>query len=257
MAELILSNVAVAIGSKLVVHDVSFNLKPGEFAVLLGANGAGKTTLLRAALGLIPVQSGAVRLDGDNPINLKPEARARKAAYLPQTRPLAWPLLVRDVVALGRFAHGAGIGHLKGADAAAVHRALESCELVDLADRTADTLSGGERARMHIARAFAAEAPLFLADEPIAALDPLHAWRVMDLLAQYAKRGGAALAVIHDPALAAQFASRIIVLRDGRVIADGAPMETLTAGLMAETYGVRADIASVSGGLTVRLSGPA
>ncbi len=256
MVELVLSNVGVAIQGRRILEDVNLKIGAGEFVVLLGANGAGKTTLLRAALGLTPLASGQVRLDGADPALLKPAARARKAAYLPQTRPLAWPLLVRDVVALGRFAHGAGIGKLKGRDAEAVERALLACELDDLAHRGADTLSGGERARMHIARALAAEAPLVIADEPIAALDPLHAWRVMDLLAQHAADGGAALAVVHDAALAARFASRIAVLKAGRLIADGPPGEVITAGMLAEAYGVQADVTMISGVLSIIVKGP-
>ncbi|MEL7488835.1 MAG: ABC transporter ATP-binding protein, partial [Pseudomonadota bacterium] len=170
----------------------------------------------------------------------------------PQIRPLAWPNTVRDVVALGRYAHGAALGRLGGADADAVNRAIAACNLGALAGRRADTLSGGELARMHCARAFAAEAPLLVADEPTAALDPRHQFRILDLIADFVARGGGALVVLHDVEMAARYASRLIWMKDGRIIADGAPASTLNAERMETVYGVRAQI----DGVNVRMKGP-
>ena len=164
---------------------------------------------------------------------------------------------MRDVVALGRFAHGGNLGALRGPDRDAVERALTACELQDLAHRNADTLSGGERARMHIARALAAEAKVLFADEPVAALDPLHAWRVMELIADFAAKGGAALTVLHDPALAGRFCSRIIGLKDGRVVADGPPREVLSPDFLAEIYGAAFEIAWTGGAPSLVMTGPA
>lgn len=224
------------------VDTVSFALRGGEFVALLGPNGAGKTTLLRAILGLGRRASGRVTID-DKPVGrMRTGQRARAMAYLPQSRPLAWPVSVRNLVALGRFAHGAGAGRLSDTDADAVDQALAACELTSFANRASDTLSGGELARVHVARALAARAPIVLADEPVAALDPKYQHQVMGILADFVAKGGAALVVIHDVGLAAQYASRLIWMRDGQILADGGVEHTLTPQRMADVYGVTAQI---------------
>ncbi len=229
----------VQTGHTALVQEASFALNSGELVALLGPNGAGKTTLLRAALGLQNPSSGAAYLEGQDTQTLSANLRARQIAYLPQTRPLAWPSRVIDIVALGRFAHGANLSDLRGQDAHAVQRAMIACDIDDLADRQADTLSGGELARVHCARAFAAEAPLLIADEPVAALDPRHQFRIMDLFKSYVSEGSGALVVLHDIALAARYADRLIWMKDGRIVADGPPSETLTEARLAEIYGVK------------------
>jgi iron complex transport system ATP-binding protein len=253
MGELRADALSVRAGERTVVRDATFTLQRGALTVLLGPNGAGKTTLVRALAGLAKPAAGAALLDGAPVASIPPTVRARRIAYLPQSRPLAWPLRVRDVVALGRFAHGAAAERLSGADAQAVDTALADCALTDLADRTADTLSGGEAARMHLARALAAQAPILLADEPVAALDLRHQWEVMTLLQRFAQRGGAALAVVHDVALAARFADTLIWLHDGAVSAMGPPAQTLTTERLRAVYGMRAEVT----GSEVRLLGPA
>ena len=251
MIDLRAQDLTVRAGETCLIDGVSFELKPGELVAVLGPNGAGKTTLLRAALGLIAPDAGVSRLAGQDVASLSPMTRARQIAYLPQTRPLAWPNTVRDVVALGRFSHGAVLGRLHGADAAAVARALAACDIAELATRKVDTLSGGEAARVHCARAFAAEAPLLIADEPVAALDPRHQFRVMDLIAGFVAEGGGALVVLHDVALAARYASRLIWMKHGRIVADGPPAETLSAARLADIYGVKARV----DGLRVEIEG--
>ncbi|MEL7482646.1 MAG: ABC transporter ATP-binding protein [Pseudomonadota bacterium] len=252
MTELVASDLTLRVKDAVLVDAASWSLKPGEFVALLGPNGAGKTSLLRVSLGLEPASSGAVTLGGDDIAVLTPSIRARRIAYLPQIRPLAWPNTVRDVVALGRFSHGAALGRLGKADAEAVDRAIAACDLVEFAHRSADTLSGGELARMHCARAFAAQAPLLIADEPTAALDPRHQFRILDLIAEYVAKGGGALVVLHDIQMAARYASRLIWMKDGHIIADGTPSETLTAERLEDVYGVRASV----DGLTVHMDGP-
>ncbi len=252
MTELRAEALTLRRGDATVVADADLHLAPGRCVALLGPNGAGKTSLLRAALGLEPATSGRATLDGVDTAALSPTERARQLAYLPQTRPLAWPSRVRDVVALGRFAHGAALGRLRGADAAAVERALTACGLDKLADRRVDTLSGGELARVHCARAFAAEAPLLVADEPTAGLDPRRQFQILDLIRAFVAEGGGALVVLHDVGLAARYADRLIWMLDGRVVADGPPSETLTPARLAEVYGVRARVA----GAAVVLEGP-
>jgi iron complex transport system ATP-binding protein len=257
MSRLSVANVGWAANGRAIVDGASFALAAGELVALLGPNGAGKTSLVRLALGLLPSPPGAVTIDDAPLAGLDAAARARQLAYLPQQRPLAWPQRVRDVVALGRFAHGVALGRLGGADADAVARALAACDIAPLADRPADTLSGGEMARVHLARALAAEAPLILADEPIAALDPRHQHEVMALFRGFADRGGGALVVLHDLALAARYADRLIWMKDGRIVADGPVAATLTPARIAEVYGVRARIEGARRDLRVQIDGPA
>lgn len=248
--ELIGTDITVTAGQAVLVSDVGFRLRPGELVAILGPNGAGKTTLLRTALGFIKAEAGRVTLGGDDVQSLSPIERARRVAYLPQARPLAWPNIVRDVVALGRYSHGANLGRLSPQDADAVDSAIVACDISHLSQRKTDTLSGGELARVHCARAFAARAPLLLADEPVAALDPRHQYRVMQLIRNYVDHDGGAeqglkrgaLIVLHDISLAARNADRLIWMKAGKIIADGPPSTTLSAERLAEVYGVRARI---------------
>ena len=242
MAELVVSNITVLANENKLVDNVSFRVAPGEMAVLLGPNGAGKTSLIRALLGLQPPYAGEVRLGQDRVFELDAMRRARKISYLPQSRPLAWPAKVRDVVALGRFSHGVSIGRLNDVDLRAVDNAMQACDITHLAERGTDSLSGGELARVHCARAFAAQTPVLVADEPIAALDPRHQFRIMDLVKAFVDGGGAALVVLHDIQLAAQYASRLLWMKQGRIIADGPPQETLTAEQLRSVYGVKARV---------------
>lgn len=242
MAELLTKDLSVKAGATTLVNGANLRLVPGELVALLGPNGAGKTSLLKAALGLEKRSAGVARLDGSDSAKLSPIERARRVAYLPQQRPLAWPNTVRDVVALGRYAYGAAPGRLSPEDAAAVDQAIKRCDLTELTDRQTDTLSGGELARVHCARAFAADAPLLVADEPVAALDPRHQFRIMDIVREYVDRGCGALVVLHDISLAARYATRIVWMKDSCIVADGAPEDTLTPERLADIYGVRATV---------------
>lgn len=240
MIDLIAKNLSLHARGATLVDDASFNLTTGELVIILGPNGAGKTSLIRTALGLQVPSSGAAMIAGQDTRLLSPADRAQLVAYLPQTRPLAWPNQVRDVVALGRFSHGATLGRLTGSDAVAVDRALVDCDLSHLANRSTDSLSGGELARVHCARAFATQAPLLVADEPTAALDPRHQFRILDLIKSFVDNGGGALLVLHDIDLAARYASRLIWMKDGRIVADGPPSETLTTERLSDVYRIEA-----------------
>jgi iron complex transport system ATP-binding protein len=235
---LALQDAVVTLGGARRLDGARFTVPAGALTGLLGPNGAGKTTAVRALLGLAPLESGQARIGVADPRRMDARARARAVAYLPQTRPLAWPMAVRDVVALGRFAYGGPLGRSGPQDSAAVARALCDCDLEALADRPADTLSGGERARMHVARALAARTPALVADEPTAALDPRHAIAVLDILKARAAAGCAVLVILHDLALAARSCDRIVLMDMGRVVADGAPQEVLTPERLAAVYGV-------------------
>lgn len=242
MTELRITDLTVEAGNACLVAGASLSLAPGELVVLLGPNGAGKTSLLRGTLGLTETTEGESRLDGTSMTRLSPMQRARHVAYLPQIRPLAWPNRVRDVVALGRFSHGGTLGKLGDRDAEAVDRAISACDLNHLQERGTHTLSGGELARVHCARAFATEAPLLIADEPTAALDPRHQFRILNLIKTYVENGGGALLVLHDIALAARYASRLVWMKQGRIVADGPVATTLTAERLADVYGVAAQV---------------
>jgi iron complex transport system ATP-binding protein len=242
MTELAVQNLAISKAGKRLVKGVSFAVRQGELVVMLGPNGAGKSLTLHHAIGLGQPDDGRAMLDGAPVRTLKPDVRARALSYLPQMRPLAWPVQVSDLVALGRFAHGARAGRPGSVDAAAVASAMDACSVTELAGRNANTLSGGELARAHCARAFASEAPLLIADEPVAALDPREQFRIMDLFRAYVTKGGGALVVLHDIRLAARYADRLIWMKDGEIVADGAVEVTLTAARLAEVYGVRTEV---------------
>ncbi|MEM8685355.1 MAG: ABC transporter ATP-binding protein [Pseudomonadota bacterium] len=257
MARLSAHAVCVRVPGATLLDDVSLDVGTQELVALLGPNGAGKTTLLRTLLGLQAAESGYVELDGQRGDALSPRQRAKRVSYLPQQRLLAWPIRVRDVVALGRFAHGASIGRLSELDESAVERALTACDLLQLADRRSDTLSGGEQARMHFARALCADAPLLIADEPVAALDPSHEIAVAELLRQFVDSGGSALVVLHDVERAANIADRLIWMRDGRIVADGSPEVTLTGDIIRQVYGVDARLSADEHGFSVRFTSSA
>jgi len=229
-------------GGKSLIKDISFTLAPGELCIVLGPNGAGKTTLLRAISGLEPLASGQSHLGAQIIANMPPMARARHIAYLPQMRRLAWPARVSDIVSLGRFAYGGHLAQLRPDDQAAVDKAIIDCDLLHLKTRRADSLSGGELARLHCARAFAANAPILIADEPVASLDPQHQFRILGLIRKFVDSGGSALVVLHDINLAARYADRLLWMKDGKLIADGPPKTSLTAARLAEIYGIEAQI---------------
>lgn len=230
-------SISVALRGRTIVHDASLVLRPGELTALVGPNGAGKTTLVRALVGLV-ASDGPIKLGSDALSGLSERDRAKRLAYLPQGHVFHWPLAVAAIVALGRMPHRDAFTPLTDADRAAVSHAIAATQLETLAARPITTLSGGERARVAIARALATETPILLADEPTASLDARHQLKVMGLLRDAARRGTAVLAVIHDLALAARFADRVIVMNEGRIVADDTPSHALTAERIAEVFGV-------------------
>jgi len=224
-----------------ILADVALGLRAREFTVLLGPNGAGKTTLLRALAGLIDAD-GDIELQGRALGAWSARARARQIAYLPQGHQFHWPLKVADIIALGRTPFADTFGWRGETDRAAIIEAARTTGTSEFLDRSILSLSGGERARVSLARAFATNAPIMLADEPTAALDARHQLIIMDLLRQSARRGAAVLAVVHDLSLASRFADRLIVMDRGRIVADGTPENVLTAARLAETFGIEAQI---------------
>jgi iron complex transport system ATP-binding protein len=238
-----MTNAAVSLGRRQVLSGIDLTLRQGEFVAMVGPNGAGKTTLLRAIAGLIPA-TGDLTVDAARLARLSPAERARRIAYLPQGHIFHWPMPVAEIVGLGRLPRSAG-ADLSAADRAAVARAMEATGVADHAARPVTTLSGGERARVALARVLATEAAIILADEPTASLDPRYQLIVLGILKRHAAAGGTVLAILHDLGLAARQASRLIVLDRGRIVADGAPREVLTKARIAETFGVNAQIVTL------------
>ncbi len=237
---LVAEDVGVAYGGCPVVTGASFGLDAGRLVVLVGPNGAGKTTLLRALGGLAP-STGRITIAGTDLAALAPPERARRIAFLPQGHVVHWPLSARDVVALGRYPHGVNDPARMGArDAAIVDEAMARTDATAFAGRQVTTLSGGERARVMLARVFAVGAPILLADEPTAALDPRHQIGIMAALREEARRGALVIAVTHDLGLAARMADEVMVIDRGRIVARGAPRTVLTLTLLREVYGVEA-----------------
>jgi iron complex transport system ATP-binding protein len=223
-----------------VLHDISLSLTSGHLVALVGPNGAGKTTLLRALAGLVPA-TGAIELGGHALSSLSLRDRARHLAYLPQGHIVHWPLPARDIVALGRYPHGAtDPARLSPRDIQAVTRAMQVADVVQFADRRANELSGGERSRVALARVLAVEAPVILADEPTSSLDPRHQLDVMNTLRAAADRGVLVILVTHDLGLAARFADRVLVLSAGRLVSQERPAKALSAQVMADVFRISA-----------------
>jgi iron complex transport system ATP-binding protein len=227
-----IDRLSVAYGPHKVVHELSATLEPGTVCGLVGPNGAGKSTLLKALAGLLPF-SGHIRLGGRSLDAMTSAARARTLAYLAQSTEAAWPISVSELVALGRLPHGS-VEPVDGADHVAT--ALLKTVTAELAQRRTDELSGGELARVQLARALCVGAPILLADEPTAQLDPYHQLHIMDLLRREAHDEKLVVTVLHDLTLAARYCDRLLLLDRGRLVADGAPREVLSATMLRSVY---------------------
>jgi iron complex transport system ATP-binding protein len=234
--------------SRDVLREVSFSLRPRELVALCGPNGAGKSTLLRLLLGLHAPRAGRVTLGGTPLPALTRREIARRAALLPQESPSDLPLGVREVVALGRLPHLGRFEAERPEDARAVARALEVTDTATLAERPMTELSGGERHRVHLARALAQGASVLLLDEPIAGLDLRHQLQALDLLRATVDEGRGAIVALHDLSLAARCCDRILLLADGTLRADAPPAEVLTPETLASVFGVRAEIRADAAG---------
>jgi len=231
---------SLSLGGVRVVEGVDLGLARGEVAAILGPNGAGKSTLLRALAGLQAADGGEVRLHGRPLAGLGEGERARAVGYLPQAASVHWPLAVERVVALGRLPHLGPWQRPAAEDGYAVDRALAATGVEHLRGRPVTELSGGERARVLLARVLAGEPGLLLADEPVAGLDPYHQVHFMELVREYAGAGRTVALVLHDLNLAARFCDRLVLLDEGRLVADGGAREVLDPGHLARVFGIRA-----------------
>lgn len=247
MTNLQVDAVHVPIGRRSILQDISFTASSGEFIGLVGPNGAGKSTLARAIAGLLPISSGQILLDGQCLRQIGPKASAKKIAYLAQGDLVHWPLSAHAIVSLGRTPHVGQFGSNGPADEAAIARAMDRTAVTPFAQRDVTQLSGGERARVLLARALAVEAPILIADEPVGALDPRHGLNIMGLLREEANRGVLVITVIHDLALASRYCDRLIALREGELVGDGPPADVLSPQGMAQNYAVEGHHAAHQG----------
>ncbi|MBK1694743.1 ABC transporter [Chromatium weissei] len=236
---------SVQIGGKTLVQPLSFRLGSGELLGLIGPNGAGKSTLIKAIAQLLPYQ-GAMALRGAAIDTLTAPQRARQLAYLSQEHSVQWPITVQDLVRLGRHPYRGswwrGASQQNAANEAAIAKAMRVTDVWALRERRLTELSGGERARVRLARMLAVNAPLLLADEPVAALDPRHQLEVMALLRKQCQRGASVIVVLHDLTLASRFCDRLLLLHHGELVASGAPDAVLNAENLRRVYGIEAVI---------------
>ncbi|HUO89232.1 MAG TPA: ABC transporter ATP-binding protein [Rhizomicrobium sp.] len=240
-AAIAFAGIEAGYGARRVLHGVSASFARGAVTGIVGPNGAGKTTLFRTALGVMETAAGRVTVL-DRPVaQWSRAALARAIAYLPQGAEAHWPLEARQLVALGRLPHRAAFAPLAADDWTAVDKALERADATQFATRRMNELSAGERARVLFARALATGAAILLADEPAAYLDPAHQLRLMELLREEAARGTAVAVTLHDLTLASRACDAVLVLKDGRVAADGAPAQALSDATLAEVFGIGAE----------------
>jgi iron complex transport system ATP-binding protein len=239
MSQLTVRSLQFLRGERRVLDDINVRFDSGCVTAVLGPNGAGKSTLLSIVAGLLKPASGAIDLDDRSTLTMQPSARARCIAFLPQSPEIAWPIDVETLVGLARIPFHGVTSAVD--DAAAVARAMESTQVAQWSKRIVTTLSGGERARTLLARILAGEPEWILADEPFAGLDPSHQFEAADLLCAFARGGRGVVLTIHDLTLAARIADRIIILQDGRIVADGAPAEALTPANLRSVYGIDAE----------------
>lgn len=242
-------NISLKIGETPILQNIDLQLPAGKLLGLIGPNGAGKSSLLRLLAGLQKPDTGTITFDTKNLFTLDNRQRAKAIGYLPQQAMAHWPLHVERLVTLGRLPHHQSWQRLQDSDHHAIQTAMQQAEVTHLAHRTVTSLSGGERLRVMLARVFAGEPQIILADEPIASLDPYHQLHTMELLREHCQRGGSAVIVLHDLALAARFCDQLFLLHQGRLISQGAVANVLTETHLAHAYGIRTRLHEQAGAL--------
>lgn len=229
-------------GAEPVVRDLDLGVAEGEFTVIVGPNGCGKSTLLKALGRVNKPISGRVLLHGRDVRGQRAKAVARQMALLPQSPTAPEGITVRALAARGRFPHHTLVRQWSPHDETAIGRALELTGLADLADTQVGSLSGGQRQRAWVAMVLAQDTGVLLLDEPTTYLDIAHQYDLLELFADLHRRGRTVVAVLHDLAQAARFATRLVLMEEGRVVADGPPEEVVTARLVEEVFGLPCDV---------------
>ena len=234
---------SVDFGATRILHDINIDVHGASMVGVIGPNGAGKSTLLRALAGLIPIQ-GDVQLNARPLSALSLDTLAKQRTFLPQDSTIHWPLSVAATVALGRFPHGDATT-LSGQSA--IDRAMAAANVTQFRHRPVTELSGGERARVMLARILATEAAIIIADEPAAQLDPRHHWEALRVLRTAAANGAVVILALHDLTAAARMCDQVLVMNAGKVEAFGPPTQILTQELLECVFGVDALIGTTDG----------
>lgn len=231
-------SLTLAYDRRVISEGLSVAIPDGSFTVIVGPNACGKSTLLRALSRLLRPTAGQVLLDGQTISSYKAKEAARIVGLLPQSSIAPEGITVVDLVARGRYPHQGLIRQWSAADEAAVESAMASTNIADLRDRHVDELSGGQRQRVWAAMALAQETPILLLDEPTTFLDIAHQIELLDLFADLHEAGNTLIAVLHDLNHAARYATHLIAMKEGRIVAQGPPAEIVTADLVSEVFGL-------------------
>jgi iron complex transport system ATP-binding protein len=243
MTSLQASGIGVRRGARQVLRDLTLHCRGGEFVAVIGPNGSGKSTLLAVLAGLLRVDAGSVQLDQQPLTAIPARELARRRGYLPQNARCEWPLPVDRMIALGFVPAAPRLREALPAEAARIDAMLATCDLTAQRNQPVTTLSGGELARAMLARALIADPQLLIVDEPLAGLDPRHAWDAAGRLRQLAlAHGKLVIAALHDINIALRCATRVCALKDGRVLADGPPATTISERLLRELFDIEASV---------------
>ncbi|MDX6744248.1 ABC transporter ATP-binding protein [Actinocorallia sp. A-T 12471] len=234
--------VTVGYGDSVVIDGLDVTVPTGVITTIIGPNGCGKSTLLRTLSRLLKPSRGSVVLDGEDIARLKTRDVAKKLGLLPQTPVAPEGLTVADLVARGRHPHQSWLRQWSSDDADVVERALAMTGVADLADRPVDSLSGGQRQRVWISMTLAQGTDLLLLDEPTTYLDLAHALDVIDLVNDLHESGRTVVMVLHDLNLATRYSDNLVVMKDGAILAQGAPRDVITADLLFAAFGLRAEV---------------
>jgi iron complex transport system ATP-binding protein len=227
---------------RTIIPDLDVAVPDGSFTVIVGPNACGKSTLLRSLARLLKPSAGQVVLDGGDIARLASKEVARRVGLLPQSSIAPDGITVIDLVSRGRYPHQTVLKRWSADDERAVVAAMAATNVTDLADRGVDELSGGQRQRVWVAMALAQETPLLLLDEPTTYLDIAHQVELLELFTRLNREGRTLVAVLHDLNQAARYATHLIAMREGHIVAEGAPSEVVTAGLVEEVFGLRCRI---------------
>ena len=238
MTHLKIDNVDFSTPTKSILNNISFELPAGKMLGLVGPNGAGKSTLLKVIANLITPTAGTCQIDGKYVSELTAFERATQLGYLAQGAETHWPLKVKRVIELGRLPYQKGRSKLDKVDQEAIAKAIKQTEVSHLLDRIITTLSGGERLRVLLARLFATNPAIILADEPIASLDPYHQLHIMEILREHANNGGIVITVLHDLNHAARFCDELLLISDGKKVDWGEPRKVLKKENVENVYSI-------------------